>query len=127
MGEFVNQLARNKDAIYLCTLVRKLRDVDTADRDSIRTFYTEMIEHDKKRKRLAADEPNQDAVPTDLLGTPFLSKKLREWEAQLRFLLLLEAQTRTKVSDSAANDLQQFADLLDAKIKLIKTLNETHT
>ena len=107
--------------------MKKLRAVDTADRDSIRAFYTEMIEHDKKRKRLAADEPNQDAVPTDLLGTPFLSQKLRDWEAQLRFLLLLEAQTRTKVSDSAANDLQQFADLLDAKIKLIKTLNETHT
>ena len=123
MGKYVNEQARIGDAIHLCTLVKKLRAVDTADSSTIHAFYVGMIEHAKGRKRLFADLPDEVAPPADLLGSPYLSRRIRDWEAQLRLLQMLEVETRARVSASAADGLQQYAQLLAAKVELTTTLN----
>jgi len=125
MGKYVNEQARNGDAIHLCALVKKLRAVDTADRSTIHAFYMGMIEHAKGRKRLSTDLPDEDASPADLIGSPDISRRIRDWEAQLRLLRMLEVETRARVSACAADDLQQYVRLLDAKVQLATTLNKT--
>ena len=82
-----------------------------------------MIEHAKGRKRLSTDLPDEDASPTDLIESPDI--RIRDWEAQLRLLRMLEEETRTRVSASEADDLQQYVGLLDAKVELVTTLNKT--
>ena len=124
MGKYLNEQARSGDAIHLCTLVKKLRMVDTADRSTILAFYVGMIEHAKGRKRLSTDLPDEFAPPADLLGSPYMSRKIRDWEAQLRLLQILEVETRARVSASSADDLQKYARLLEAKIQLATSLNK---
>ena len=54
-----------------------------------------------------------------------MSRKIRDWEAQLRLLRMLEVETRARVSASAADDMQQYVRLVDAKVELATTLNKT--
>ena len=61
-----------------------------------------MIEHGKGRKRLSADLPAADARPLDLIGSPYLSRWLKDSEAKVRLLQMLEGETRAKVSTCAA-------------------------
>ena len=125
MGKYVNEQARSGDALHLCALVKKLRAVDTADRSTMHAFYMGMIEYAKGRKRLSTDLPDEDASPADLIRSPDMSQRIRDWEAQLRFLRVLEVETRARVSASAADDMQQYMRLLDAKVELATTLNKT--
>ena len=115
MGNYLNEQARVGDAIHLCTLVKKLRAVNTADRSTIHAFYTEMIEHAKGRKRLSTGQPDAAFPPADLIGSQHMSRTIRDWEAQLRFLQMLEVETRARVSARAANELLQYTRLLEAK------------
>merc|ERR1712139_389252 len=125
IGKYINEQASSGDALHLCALVKKLRAVDTTDRSTIHAFYVEMIEHAKGRKRLSTHLPDEDAAPTNLIGSPYLSRRIRDWEAQLRLLRMLEVETRARISGSAADDLQQYVELLTAKTQLTATLNET--
>ena len=126
LGKYVNEEARSGDALHLCVLVKKLRDVDTADRSTMLAFYTGMIEHAKGRKRLSADLPAEDAAPGDLIGSPYLNRWIRDSEAKLRLVQMLEGETRAKVSVCAADDLQRYVGLLEAKMNLVTALNKTH-
>ena len=126
LGKYVNEEARSGDALHLCVLVKKLRDVDTADRSTMLAFYTGMIEHAKGRKRLSADLPAEDAAPGDLIGSPYLNRWIRDSEAKLRLVQMLEGETRAKVSVCAADDLHQYVGLLEAKLKLVTAINKTH-
>lgn len=124
LGKYLNEQARSGDALHLCALVKKLRGVDTSDRRTLHAFYTGMIEHDKGRKRLSADLPAEDAQPLDLIGSPYLSRWLKDSEAKVRLLQMLEGETRAKVSACAADDLQRYLGLLEAKVDLVAALNK---
>ena len=125
LGEYLNEEARSGDALHLCALVKQLRAMDTLDRSTMQAFYTGMLEHVKGRKRLSTDLPAEAASPADLIGSTYLSRWLRDSEAKLRFVQILEGETRAKVSVCAAEDLQQYVWLLDAKVKLVSALNKT--
>ena len=109
MGKYVNDQARCGDPVHLCALIKKLRAVDTADISTIRAFYAGMIEHAKGRKRLSVDLPAEEASP----------------DAKLPFLRMLEGETRAKVSACAADDLQRYVMLLEAKVELVTALSKT--
>ena len=126
MGKYLNEQARSGDALHLCALVKKLRAVDTADLSTIHVFYMGMIEHAKGRKRLSTDLPDEDASPADLIGSPYaVSQRIRDLEVQLRLLRILEGVTRARVSASAADDMQKYVRLLEAKVELAITLTKT--
>ena len=126
MGKYVNEQARSGDALHLCALVKKLRAVDTADRSTMHAFYLGMIEYAKGRKRLSTDLPDEDASPADLIGSPYaVSQRIRDLEVQLRLLRILEGVTRARVSASAADDMQKYVRLLEAKVELAITLTKT--
>lgn len=125
LGKYLNEQARIGDALHLCALVKTLRAVDTSDRCTIHAFYTGMIEHAKGRKRLSVDLPAEDAPPVHLIGSPYLQRWMRNSEAKLRFVQMLEAETRAKISVPAADDLQRYVELLKAKVELVAALNKT--
>ena len=127
MGEYLNEQARSGDAMRLCTLVKKLRAVNTADRATIRAFYLGMMEYDNGVKRFGVDVPDEDASPVDIVGSSFMTRKLKELEVRLRFVGLLEEETRSRVSASAADGLLQFANFLDAQIHCVKAFEKTGT
>ena len=118
LGEFVNEQARIGAAMRVCTLVSKLRAVNTKDLSTIGAFYLGMIEYDKGLECLGVDVPNEDASRVDILD---------ELEARLRFVGLLEEETRRRVSASAADGLLQFANFLDAPIHCVKGFEKTDT
>ena len=114
---YLNEQARSGDALDLCSLVKKLRGVDTADRSTLQVFYTGMLEHLKGRKRLSADLLAEDSAPEDLIGSPYLNRWVRDSQAKLRLVQILEAETRAKVSVCAADDLPRYAGRVEAKVK----------
>ena len=125
MGKYVNDQARCGDPVHLCALIKKLRAVDTADISTIQAFYAGMIEHAKGRKRLSVDLPAEEASPTDLIGSPYMSRWIHRSDAKLRLLRMLEGETRAKVSACAADDLQRYVMLLEAKVELVTALSKT--
>lgn len=124
LGKFINDQARSGDAIHLCALVKKLRAVDTANCCTIQTFYNGMIEHGKGRERLSTDLPDKVAPSADPIASPYMRQRIQEWEVQLRFLQALEKETRARVSANAANNLQEYARVLEGKVKVVTALNK---
>lgn len=124
IGKFINDQARSGDAIHLCTLMKKLRAVDTADRCTIQTFYNGMIKYAKGRELLSTDLPDKVAPSADPIGSPYMRQRIQDWEVQLRFLQALEKETRARVSANAADNLQQYARVLEAKVKVVTALNK---
>ena len=125
MGKYVNDQARCGDPVDVCALIKKLRAVDTADISTIQAFYAGMIEHAKGRKRLSVDLPAEEASPTDLIGSPYLRRWISDLDAKLRFLRMLEGETRARVSACAADDLQRYVMLLEAKVDVVTALSKT--
>ena len=118
LGEYVNEQARIGAAMRVCTLVSKLRAVNTEDLDTIGAFYLGMIEYDKRPECLGVDVPNEDASRVDILD---------ELEARLRFVGLLEEEARLRVSRSAADRLSEYADLLNAQIDVVRAFGKMDT
>ena len=119
MGKYINAQARGGDALHLCLLLKSLRAVDLADPSALATFYATMIEHSKARKRLSTDAPQAEEV-----GLAGMNQQLLDWKAQLRFLQVLEVETRARVSKNAADGLLQYVALLSAKVELVAALRE---
>ena len=124
MGMYLNEQARNGNALHLCVLVKKLRAVDTADRSTMHAFYAGMIEHAKGLKRLCADLPAEAASPKDLncSSSPYMHQWIKESEAKLRFAELLEEETQAKVSVCAADHLMRYVRLLKAQVECVVKL-----
>ena len=126
MGRYINELALSGSALDVCVLVKKLRAVDTADLSTIHAFYAGMIEHFKGLKRLCADLPAEATSPKGLncTNSPYMYQWIKESEAKLRFLELLEEETRAKVSVCAAEDLMQYVRLLRAQVEFVVRLHK---
>jgi hypothetical protein len=52
--------------------------------------------------------------------------QIRDSEAKLRLVQMLEGETQAKVSVCAADELQRYVGLLEAKMNLVTALNKTH-
>ena len=96
----------------------KLRNVDTSNDDSLRAFYMGMLNHEKGRKRLGL-ELKKSQTPTDRNS---VEKQIRDWEFQLALLEEIIGLLHLKVSKEAADELSSYADIVKARLHLVKTL-----
>ena len=77
-----------------------------------------MLEHGKRQNRLSTELSEEVAPPPDM------SRKIQDCIAQLQFLGMLEMETRRRVSASAANDLQKYVKLLQAKLNIVAAFDK---
>jgi hypothetical protein len=125
LGKYINEEAKRADALHLCALVKKLRAVDTSDRSTMLAFYSGMIEHAQARARLSAGLPAEGGPPVDIVGSPYMARRMRDGESKLRLLRILTEEVRARVSASAADDLKEYADFVEATVDLIADLSRT--
>ena len=114
LGKYLNERARAAEPVDLCALIKKLRATDAQNKKSVHRFYVGMIEFEKGKKRMSVPE---------VLGQADAVRHMKKLEAQVRFLRLLEIEMRTRVSESSANHLLQYVDMLDAELGLLQMMN----